>query len=321
MDRIDEEFLIKYMLGECSPDENVMVEDWLKLHPDNEKKYAQFKQIWEAGEKIAVTSTVDEQAAWLRFKKRRDKTPEENQKAAVRTLNYWIKIAAVLFIVLGGGWFAYYQWQMASFPDKLETFSEVRTDTLPDGSIITLNRNSVLKFAENYNEETREVELQGEAFFNVHPNPDKPFIVHVNNIRVRVTGTSFNVKSRDERTEVIVESGSVEVKKKQVIIRLKPQEKAISASADAGLVKEKQSDLLYQFYRKGELIANETPLWRIVEVLSEAYGTDIIIENSRIRNLPITTTFKNEPVERILKVISETLNIEVVEKDGKIYLK
>src|SRR5690606_19817681 len=130
-------------------------------------------------------------------------------------------------------------------PDRLETFSEVRTDTLSDGWIITLNRNSVLKFAEKYNEEKREVELQDEAFFNVHHNPEKRFIVHVNNIHVRVTGTYFNVKSRDERTEVIVESGSVEVKKKQVIIRLKPQETVISASADAGLVKEKQSDLLY----------------------------------------------------------------------------
>ncbi|MCD6064325.1 MAG: Fe2+-dicitrate sensor, rane component, partial [Flavipsychrobacter sp.] len=64
-----------------------------------------------------------------------------------------------------------------------------------------------------------------------------------------------------------------------------------------------------------------TPLWRLVDVLNEAYGVNIIIGNPRLKNLELTTTFRNEPIENILAVVSETLNIHVERKGIDIILK
>jgi ferric-dicitrate binding protein FerR (iron transport regulator) len=68
-------------------------------------------------------------------------------------------------------------------------------------------------------------------------------------------------------------------------------------------------------------VANKTPLWRMVQVLNEAYDAQIVIEREELRNLPLTTTFKNQPLDTILSVISETLHLQVVKTDDRIILK
>lgn len=320
---MNDELLTKYMLGESSPKENSLVENWLLKHQENAKYYDQFKQIWESSLVYGEFSSVNEQEAWQRFKIRRDKQDEVKINRLVYIYTNWLKIAAVLIVAFGAGLIIYQKNFTTTFPVDLRASSAVRCDTLPDGSVVTLNKQSAIKLSKQFNDEKRELELlEGEAFFDVRPNPSKPFIVRIGNIQVRVTGTSFNIKSRDGSTEVIVEKGHVEVMKKQVLIRLKPLEKVTSSSPESDLKKDVQPDQLYKFYVNGELTADETPLWRIAEVFSEVYDVKVQIENENIRHKPITTTFKlDKPITENLKVISETLKVNVETRDGQIFLR
>ena len=86
----------------------------------------------------------------------------------------------------------------------------------PDGSIVTLNRNSKLIFPKHFTKNVREVTITGEAFFDVKPNTSKPFIINAGNVQVKVLGTSFNVCAYPgtETVEVVVESGKVQVTRK-----------------------------------------------------------------------------------------------------------
>jgi ferric-dicitrate binding protein FerR (iron transport regulator) len=78
---------------------------------------------------------------------------------------------------------------------------------------------------------------------------------------------------------------------------------------------------LYNYYVTHEFVCDDTPLWKLVEVLNEAYGSHIEIANPDLRNLPLTATFHNEPLDRTLSIISETFSITVEHQNEKIILK
>ena len=146
-------------------------------------------------------------------------------------------------------------------------------------------------------------------------------MINVNDVQIKVVGTSFNVRSEAGVTEVIVETGIVQVTRNNKMVELRPAEKIKLGVKDSALVKERVEDKLYNYYRSKEFVCDDTPLWKLVEVLNEAYGANIIIENPKLRSLPLTTTFNNESLDKILEVISATFDITVTREGDRIILK
>jgi ferric-dicitrate binding protein FerR (iron transport regulator) len=183
-----------------------------------------------------------------------------------------------------------------------------------------MNKNSVLNYPDRFTGGTREISLKGEAFFDVAHDKSKPFMIHVNDVVVKVVGTSFNIKTTGPNTEVIVETGVVQVIQQEIVVKLKPKEKA---SVQSGrLQKGSSQDELYNYYRTQKFVANKTPLWRLVDVLNEAYHANIVIDNKKLANRTITTTFKADSLDGILEVISKTLgDVKVVKKPHLIIIK
>ena len=195
------------------------------------------------------------------------------------------------------------------------------TDSLIDGTIVTLNRNSSIAYEKKLSGNTRNVTLKGEAFFNVAPDKNKPFIISVNDVTIKVLGTSFNVKNINGNTEVIVETGIVEVSHKSAKIDLKAKEKILVDTTEENLKKESSDGNLYNYYRTKLFVCDNTPLWRLVATLNEAYDVRIVIDDPAITNLPLTTTFKEESLDKILSIVSATLNIKVKKQANKIILQ
>jgi ferric-dicitrate binding protein FerR (iron transport regulator) len=194
-------------------------------------------------------------------------------------------------------------------------------DTLPDGSVVTLNKNSTLNYPSKFKGKTRAIALKGEAFFNVTPDKEKPFIISVNDVQVRVVGTSFNIRSEGGVTEVIVETGVVEVTRGGKTVQLQPSEKLKLEAQDLVMQKEKVEDKLYNYYRSREFVCDDTPLWKLVEVLNEAYDTTVVIGNPQIRSYKLNTTFNNESLGGILEIVSQTFGITVTKEKDRIVLK
>jgi ferric-dicitrate binding protein FerR (iron transport regulator) len=204
----------------------------------------------------------------------------------------------------------------------LAATAETKAETLPDGSVITLNKNSTISYAAAFKGDKRNVKLSGEAFFQVKPDISKPFIVTINDVTITVLGTSFNVKSINGKTEVIVESGLVKVEHDTRSVQLKQKEKLEIEANDSALVKEPVTDQFYKFYRTREIVCDNTPLWKLVQVLNEAYNVNIVIENPALKNLKIDAPFYNEPLDDVLKVIMVTFpQITVEHRDSLIILK
>lgn len=315
-----DELLVKYLLGEASAAEQAQAEQWIQASAENRRYYEQFKLIWEQSRKLAVNSTVNEDEAWQRFKQRIDH-PARPKTINLGTQFTWARAASVLLIVAVVGLLAYFIGHRSPEMIARSSGSSILTDTLPDGSVVTLNKHSSITYPENFDGNTRAIALTGEAFFNVTPDKNKPFVISVNDVTVKVVGTSFNIKNTNTKTEVIVETGIVSVAKKANEIKVNPNEKATVLKNGDVPLKEANEDALYNYYRTKEFVCNGTPLWRLVDVLNDAYGVNIIIGDSRLKNMELTTTFRNEPIENILAVVSETLNLRVERKGTDIILK
>jgi transmembrane sensor len=136
-----------------------------------------------------------------------------------------------------------------------------------------------------------------------------------------VVGTSFNVKTINGNTDVVVETGIVRVTRAGKTVELKANEEVIAGAKDPTWTKEKVSDQLYKYYRTKEFVCDDTPLWKLVEVINEAYNSHIVIGNPALKDLRMNTTFNNESLGQVLNVISLTFNIKVINEGDTIILQ
>ena len=317
-----DEMLVKYLLGEASEGEAQRVQLWLGQSGNNRKHFEEFRLIWDESKKIQLTGTIDENTAWENFESFLQKQNSESHLPSKlisfsKRLYFKMAAAAILFITIGTlGYFYFYK------PGTtLVASNKVQVETLPDNSVVTLNKNSTLFYDRSFNKRMREVKLKGEAFFNVAPDRQRPFEIEVNNIKVHVVGTSFNIKSNKSGTEIIVETGVVTVSVKGKSVKVLPLQRIFVTKNSDQLIVRANHDKLYNYYRTDEFICNNTPLYELVEALNKNYNVHIKIPDSSVAQLKLTTQFKKENLDDILKVISETLNVKVEQnKNDKIII-
>ncbi len=315
-----DELLVKYLLQEATVSEQQQVQEWLAQNEANRKELEHLEFVWKESQKAAAASTINEQEAWNRFVELRNekKTPVISIGASKR----WLQMAAAVIVILVGGWFANTFFNNTYTLEVVQTRQTVLADTLPDGSVVTLNKNSSIEYNKKFTKgKTRALKLQGEAFFNVTANKEKPFVIAVNDVEVKVVGTSFNIKTVNGQTEVIVKTGIVEVTRNGNTVRLTPNEKIITPVKDTVLVKSVITDKLYDYYQSKEFVCDNTPLWRLTEVLNEAYGTTIVLGRPELRNLRINTTFNNESLDHILTIIAQTFQLQIVKQENQIIIQ
>jgi transmembrane sensor len=310
---MNEDILSKYILGEATGQERAAVKAWADSDAKNAAKLKHLEIILNAGKRLAQQSPLTEAEAWANFKELRN--AKQETKSNVRSLTSppsykWLQIAAAILVIAGGGWFYYNFYKVNHSPSEqwlsLTATTTVRVDTLPDGSVIHLNKDSRIVYAADFKSH-RAVRISGEAFFEVKHDESYPFTVQAKDILIKDIGTAFNVKSIPGHTEVIVESGLVSVSKDKALINLKASEKVAINALDNTLKVERNTDQLYNYYRTKKFVANNTQLRRLVAVINEAYGSNIQISSAALANTRITVTLKLEtPLKDILQVLKET---------------
>lgn len=323
-----DELLAKYMIGEATPAEMELVANWVKESEYNEKYFAHFKLIWETAQTLQRESSLNVDDSWAEFKQLTQKLEDRQVESTAGPLivplpNRWLKIAAIWGCVIGlAGLF--YIFQHPAKPEILtfQTTDTVKTDTLSDGSLITLNKNSLLTYPSKFSGNTRELSLlSGEAFFSIAHDRTKPFLVHINNVVVKVVGTSFNIRNDKQKAQILVETGIVEVIRAKVVIRLKPTE-MVDIDYKSGAVKKGLSrDSFYNYYRTKEFKADKTPLWRVAEVLNQIYGVNIQIPDQALANRTLTTTLRLGALDPVLELIASTFKVRIIHEPGQIIIK
>lgn len=194
---------------------------------------------------------------------------------------------------------------------------------LPDGSLVWLNADSKISYPVNF-EENREVVLAGEAFFEVKRDTLNPFIIHLEGAKVKVLGTSFNIKSYpgDSISETTVLSGKVAFIDKQnaydSIILLK-DEKVVYNQLTHQVETWQAENNQAAAWVEGKLVFDATPMSGVKKVLERWYNVDIEL-NEKITNCRITATFKEQPLEDVLTLISLTKEFNFSISDQQVFI-
>ena len=230
------------------------------------------------------------------------------RKRKVFSIRYATAVAAGLVLLIGFGWMFHF-YQRPSRTLVTITHAETKCIQLPDGSKVTLNRYSQLSYPETFDKE-RIVKLNGEAYFEVSKNSEKPFRVQTNSITVSVLGTHFNVNaySADSLAETTLLEGSVAVSdntdSKQLI--LKPNETAVYRKAIGLLTMHPTIDADNEIrWREGVLSFDEISMGEIARQLSHHFNVNIQIEGNRLRNYKLNARFRqNETLEEILDMLA-----------------
>lgn len=316
---MNDETLVSYLLGELPAEETTRVKEWLIEDEAHATYFNQFKTIWEKSLELAATSTVDENKAWNHFKERIQNAGQKPAPVVPLFKRFYFRaISAAAILILAISLF----WLNQPAPQQtLASGQSVINQKLADGSEITLNKQSSLHYPKTFKGKTRSVELKGEAFFNISPDKSKPFIIDVKDVLVTVVGTSFNVREDSSYVEVLVETGIVKVSHEGKEVTLQAGEKIKMPFAGAVAAKEKVSDKLHNYYRTKEFVCDDTPLWKLVQVLNEAYKTNIVFGREELKDLRMNTTFYNESLDQVLEVIHLTFNITVRKENGRIILE
>jgi transmembrane sensor len=245
----------------------------------------------------------------------------------------WIYKVAAIFVLLVATTLAF--WRLGINNQEFREFATSQYDfsnpevELPDGSRVKLNHGSKLTYPNEFSGETREVSLIGEAFFNVTPNPEKPFITKTNGASIKVVGTSFNVYAYVESSfvEVIVKTGKVELKEqalsetlKEEKVLLLPGEKGTFNKLNKAIAKESTVNPNNLSWYTHEIEFKFTRLAEVFQTLQRAYNIQVTVEKGVDLNQELNATFSHQQPDYIMKVIAMTQNLNLKKAGNNQYI-
>jgi ferric-dicitrate binding protein FerR (iron transport regulator) len=276
------------------------------------------EQIWNWTGDYTGKFNPDTDAAWQRFKAERDK---ENSSLRIvrRPVQRWWSYAAAILLLIGGAgvWKAYFQKPAILVVQSTDIQREIQ---LADGTRVVLNSGSELRYPANIATASgREVELTGEAYFDVAHDAGRRFVIHTTAADVAVLGTAFNLRAvpRESSVEVEVERGLVELRAADgtYAARIKPRQRGVY-NPGAGISIQKEPALNALSWRTGKLVFVGRPVHEAVKEIGRYYGATIDLSASGIGDCLFTSNFDKVPLNRALDAISAVYGAKVVKKDA-----
>jgi len=275
------------------------------------------RRIWQlSGTEDPGQWNVD--AAWQRFSIRTQHTAENTPKP-VRKISLWA-IAATAVILIGV--FALF---FKSGSPVVYAYHEGKVEpiTLKDGSKIYLNKNAELTVS-RFTKSKRQVELKGEAFFEVSGDPSRPFTVNCGKTVTEVVGTSFNIRQSANETFILVSSGKVifsPAEESQSAAALTAGEAAVYKNGKVELIANPSPNIIS--WRTNDLRFVKMPLSSVIEDISNYFDQDIVIENEASKTCTITIpmAFKKPEINAVLRLVAASINAELVQEGNKFIIR
>ncbi|WP_339501294.1 FecR family protein [Pseudomonas silesiensis] len=276
-------------------------ERWLNEHPQHRDEYQLLEGLWTAADLLPAA----------RLQALCESPPARGKR---RPLVRYAVAASVLAVAVGLGVFSQLH-QPAIYTAEFSTAPGERQQVaLPDGSVIDLNSRSRVQV--RYENDRRRIELmQGEAMFSVEHDSDLPFVVEAGSGKVTVTGTRFDVRRDASETRVVVEQGTVKVQGRDAadneFISLTP---GLGTRVDArGKVAVAYAVNLAELtaWRSGKLVFNNASLRDVAEEVSRYREKPLTVSNDKVGNLRLTSVFKSDNTDALLKALPSILPVAV----------
>lgn len=322
--------IIKLIQGETTAEEDRIAKAWISKSPENKRLYETYKGLLILTDKKEVHFDTDK--AWEKFSHRIHSDQHHTSKQISiqprrKILTYTAVAGIAAMMLIAVGLFSIFQKEPPA--QQFTTTSSISdTYVLPDGSSVVLNRNSAVKYPEYFTGGIREISIFGEAFFEVSPNPDKPFLIHASGLDIKVVGTSFNVEAPrgSNFVKVTVNTGKVLVYPSGTLsensettgLFLTAGEIATFSKQSGRILKGVNDDLNVLSWKTGVLTFRESRLAEVLKALETKYQTRFVVDNPDVLNQRLTARFENDSLDNVLETLSLIFNLRFENKDGQV---
>jgi len=328
------ELLDKFSRGECTLEEEKLIRDWYENIDGHRHERI------ESGNRNSLEAKL-----WWRINPR-SSDPE-------KTFGYYLtRIAAAVSLLALAGLGTYiavhdgaavkrdvaYRAEQPLFDGTLTRFSNDAAApaeiTLEDGSRVTLQPRSEIRFVKKFSIEKREVYLSGEAFFNVKRDTHRPFLVYSNEVVTQVLGTSFTIKAYENEKEitVAVKTGKVSVYPNPRREAGEARHKAVILSPNQQMVYDRRNEkVVKQLVENPQIILpksnlfkmsfDEVPVTKIFKVLEDNYGVLIVYDEEALKKCTLTTAMSDEGLYQRIEVICKAIKAEYSLDNAVIVIK
>ncbi len=308
--------LIKSILdGTATNAEEAKLKEWLEEDTSHVELLSELRERWQKEYQLHSPSKTD--AAYQQFKKRLA-NPKLNT-ATVIPFKQLMTIAATVLLLLTAG--LYYYFHELRTPEVRMITKATHVDQrasilLPDGTSVRLNIGSSLTFPEVFGTAARNVELTGEAFFEVSKDPKRPFTITSGEVKTTVLGTTFNIRAyANENIDVTVKEGKVSVSSANASETLIHGEQALFNRSNLSLTKSKVNIEKHLGWTYPTLIFDLIPFEEVIEQLGRWYHLEITYKGTFDDSCLIRGTYKNMGITRILSGLQHVVDFEFENKE------
>lgn len=303
-----QDLVAKYLSGNASGEEIEKLESWRNESEENAREFLDYKEIW------TLSGAVDVQAPELDA--RIGSILEEKEGKTVMWPSFLKYAAAIaLLAMISILWFV--QGNKVEAPEVFSGSSTV----LDDGTIVSL-KDGAKVISASISEESRSVQVEGKAFFEVHHDEERPFYVVTDNANITVLGTSFMVESTDEFTEVCVESGIVRfstASSRSMSLDLEKGEMGTIGKNIQGIIKRTNRNQNFLAWKDGLMTFERTKMKDVATTLEDTYGIDIEF-SPRLGNCRLSATYEQISLEEVIKYLSATFSWQYQITEDKVVL-
>ncbi|MFH1120779.1 MAG: FecR domain-containing protein [Bacteroidota bacterium] len=321
--------IIKHIQGETTPEEQKLAEAWIARNPDNSRLYETYKGLLLLTDKKKVSFDTDK--AWNKLHDRIESgqgSKPVKGSGRILTPHYSVAIGIAAVLMIAFGLFSVLQKE-----PEMKQFAAVEKVSspfyLPDGSSVVLNKNSSVKYPDHFTGNSREISIFGEAFFEISPDREMPFLIHASGIVVRVVGTSFNVEAKKGSgfVRVTVNTGQVFVYPAETSeldiessgLLLSAGEMATFSPESGRIVRGVNDDLNVLSWKTGIITFRESRLADVLKALENKYQTRFIVDNREVLNQRLTARFEKESLDEVLETLSLIFSVKT-EKKGQLVI-
>jgi len=320
------ELLIKYLDKECSPEEQLNIQQWLREKPENIVFFKEFRETWLITRSYNHEFTPDLDAAWLnvlgKIEQKELKKPKRDNSFKI-----YYRAAAIIFAVVSIylSYTLLFEAPTGTYIELANQSQELQKIDLPDGSKVWLSKSSVIKYSKDFNSVGRDVILSGEAFFEVVKDPERPFTVTGMKTVVKVLGTTFVYRSfvDENNDKLIVNTGKVSFTEKENSSNNVTVESGYIADFNKStrVIEKAEKDSKSFFAKKtGRLIFENERFENIISSLSKFYDRNYYIKDEKLKEIRLTIAFNNQPIEEALQLLGMVMDRKITDSSQTIVI-
>lgn len=312
--KIDYKVLLDFSKGKYSYNDYSKVKHWFLNVRDDKSTEQTLYNHWKDLADLETTESLHPIFEKIQYQI----LLEEKKQEKKIFWGYYRQVAAILLPIIGISVLIYFMARPIQMPAgdwvEINVPEGARIEfLLPDSTSGWLNSGAKLKYPPRFNSH-REVELIGEAFFNVKHRAQSDFTVKVPDLYVKVLGTKFNISaySNESSTEVVLIEGKVELSGNTSAFNqtLRPGEKIAYNRKKNSYSLKNVDPALYAAWKDGYLVIDNEPLSQAVKKIERWYNAEILIEDEMLKKFRFKATFNDEPLEEVLRFIAMTTPID-----------